>query len=67
MFSVFGPYFLDENNQVEFYTHNISYDGIATGIRIEQSTNRGSIPGTDKFFSYRRSSTAVVPYKSPGQ
>ena len=68
MFSVFGPYFLEENNQVEVYTHNNISGGIAPGIRIEQSMHRGSIPHTDnKFFSCRRSSTAVVPYKSPGQ
>jgi len=34
MFNVFGPYFLEENNQVEVYTHNNSSGGIAPGIRI---------------------------------
>lgn len=52
MLSVFGPYFLEENNQVEDYTHNNSSSGIAPGIRIEQSMNRGSVPGTDKTFSH---------------
>jgi len=68
MFSVFGLYFLGENNQVEVYAHNNSSGGIAPGIRIEQSMNRGSVPGTDKkCFSCRRSSTAVVPCKPPGK
>jgi hypothetical protein len=49
-FSVFGPNFLEEYNQVEVYTHYNSSGGITTGIRIEQSMNRGSIPDTCKRF-----------------
>jgi hypothetical protein len=34
-FGVIGSYFLEENNQVEVYTHNNSFGGIATGIWVE--------------------------------